>query len=52
MKKIIVEVGYRDFKFDSVEEAVKFAEIASKTQTSKDNITVTIEFTEEEENEV
>lgn len=48
MKKIIVEVGYRDFKFESVEAAVQFAEIAFKTQSSNENVTVTIDFEKED----
>lgn len=51
MKKIVVEVGYQDFKFDGIDEAIKFAETANKTIQRKDrnnSITVTITFEKEE----
>lgn len=51
--KILVEIAYLDFKFDDVNEAVKFAEIANKAmvRNSRDNksVTVTITFKDDEE---
>lgn len=50
-KKILVEVGYFDFEFTDVNEAITFADIAHKTIKNEKQVKVTITY-EEEEDEV
>lgn len=50
-KKIKVEIGYFEFVFDDVAEAVAFAEIAKKTNTDDKSVYVSISFEDDEEDE-
>ena len=52
MENILVEIGYQDFRFESINEAVDFARIANRTiDRSRDRdikLTVTFERDAEE----
>lgn len=48
-KKIRVEIGYYEFVFDDVAEAVAFAETAKKTNTDGKSVCVSISFEEDED---
>lgn len=48
-KEITVKVGYKYFKFQSVSEAVRFAETACKTVEDDDEVRVVIEFKKDKE---
>ncbi len=50
-KKILVEIGYNDFVFDDVAEAVAFAETAKKTNTDDRSVNVSISFEDENNDE-
>lgn len=50
-KKIRVEIGYFEFVFDDVAEAVAFAETAKKTNTDNKPVNVRISFENDEEDE-
>jgi hypothetical protein len=50
-KKIKVEIGYFEFVFDDVAEAVAFAEIAKKTSTEDKSVYVSISFEGEDDEE-
>lgn len=48
-KKILVEVGYFDFEFNDVNEAITFADMAHKTIKNEKQVKVTITYEEEED---
>lgn len=48
-KKIRVEIGYFEFVFDDVAEAVAFAETAKKTNTDNKSVNVSISFEDEDD---
>ena len=53
-RKIIVEISYLDFEFDSLNEAVLFADLANKSlteDTTNKKVTITVMY-EEDEDEV
>ena len=51
-KEITVEIGYKDFIFDNIFDAVKFADIAARTGEKPEDVQVVVQYKKEEEDEV
>ena len=50
-KKIRVEIGYFEFVFDDVAEAVAFAETAKNTNTDNEPVKVIVSYEDEDDEE-
>lgn len=48
-KKIVVSIGYFDFYFDDVEEAVVFADSANKHVEAGRSVSISITYEDEED---
>ena len=51
-KNITVTLGYYDYSFDNIFDAVKFADVAAKSCEKSMHIRVEVTYEEEDEDEV
>ena len=50
-RNIVVEIGYKDFIFTDLAEAVQFADIASRTSDKPEDIQIVVTYKEDKDNE-